>query len=206
MSKGWISIEGIIGAGKTSFIEAIKPYLTDYNVLVVPEPVEQWIEHGHLAASTTQPYVAQTYFFHTRIELFIKLLEQNPNPDYILSERSFETDLQFWLLSCKNGLTTELEQKTYPLLWKTWSRLLNGRKPTHYVYLRLDVDTAQQRVYERNRTEELSTTTNDYQKQLFDIHERFFAGKKNIFILDANRNFRDDPRIAKEMMNKILKF
>jgi len=204
MSKGWISIEAIIGGGKTTLLESIKPFIKDKNVLIVPEPVEQWIEHGHLELSTTEPYVAQTFFFHTRIELFLKLLEENPNPDYIISERSFETDLQFWLLSCKNGLTTPLERITYPLLWKTWSRLLGGRKPTKYIYLRLDVDTAQQRVRQRDRTEELSTTTNMYQKQLFDVHEELFMGRDDVVVADATLNFKDNPAIAKEIANKIF--
>ena len=204
MSKGWISIEGLIGAGKSSFIEAIKPYINDKSVLIVPEPVEEWLKYGHLAASTTEPYVAQTFFFHTRIELFLQLLDENPDVDYILSERSFETDLQFWLLSCKNGLTTKLQEITYPRLWKTWTRLLNGKKPTKYVYLRLDVETAQKRVQERDRTAELSTTTHTYQQQLYDIHEQLLCKKENTIVLDAKLNFRDDPMIAQNMANKIF--
>jgi len=201
MSKGWITIEGIISAGKSTFIDAIQPYIADKSILVVPEPVDQWIASGHLAASTKEAYCAQTYFFHTRIELFNSLLGKNPNVEYIISERSFETDLMFWQLSCKNGLATPLQERTYPLLWKTWSKLLGGKQPTKHVYLRLDVDTAQKRLAERNRTEELSTVTNEYQQQLFEIHEEEFSGG---IVLDATRNFRDDPDIAREMVNKIF--
>ena len=208
----WISIEGIIGAGKTTLIQAITPHLEkhyDGDVLIVPEPVSDWISSGHLENASIEPYVAQTYFFHTRIETFLKLFNtpKGQSAKVIISERSPISDrFIFWETTCSNGLPSELAQKTYPALWSTWMKLLGGMSPDLYIYLTLDVATSQQRMHERNRTCEQSTVTTSYQEQLELAHnEVFLQGEFPSVSISSTRNFRDDPKIAKDIADQIIK-
>ena len=204
----WISIEGIIGAGKTTLIKSIMPFLEKEfgqdGILVVDEPVDEWIKSGHLENCTKQPYVAQTYFFHTRVERFLKLTKES-NAKVIISERSMISDrFVFWDTTCKNGLVTDLAQKTYPALWHTWTRLMRGRTPDIYIYLELDVDNSQKRMRERNRTAEKDVVSNQYQKQLVEAHEKvFLSGKYNTVKISSKQNFRDDEGIAENIAKQI---
>ena len=203
----WISVEGIIGAGKTTLIKSIVPHLEDTfgsdTVLVVDEPVDDWIESGHLERCTQEPYVAQTYFFHTRVQRFLDLTKDS-NAKIIISERSMISDRYiFWETTCKNGFVSELAQKTYPHLWSTWTKLLNGRQPDVYIYLELDADTSQNRMLERNRSEEKDVVNVEYQKQLIEAHERVFKKYRTVKI-SSNRNFRDDPVVAKDIAEQVI--
>ena len=203
----WISVEGIIGAGKTTLIKSILPHLEDSfgsdTILVVDEPVEKWIESGHLERCTQEPYVAQTYFFHTRVQRFLELTKDG-DAKIIISERSMISDRYiFWETTCMNGLVSELAQKTYPHLWSTWTKLLNGREPDLYIYLELDADTSQKRMLERNRSEEKDVVSIDYQKQLVEAHERVFKMYRTIKI-SSSRNFRDDPAVARDIAEQII--
>lgn len=211
----WVSIEGIIGAGKTTLIKNILPHLEEKygenEILVVDEPVKQWIESGHLEKCTTEPYVAQTFFFHTRVERFIELLSQrdDSNLSVIISERSMISDRYvFWDTTCLNGGVTELAQKTYPALWNTWSRLLKGNTPDLYIYLELDVETSQARMRSRNRSAEQEVVSKEYQKQLLDAHERVFFskdGKYNAVRISSAQNFKDDTSVAKDISDRIIR-
>lgn len=179
----WISIEGIIGAGKSTFIDRIVPILRQHfgedAIIVVPEPVHTWLESGHLANAAKEPYVAQTFFFHTRIEEMLSRLSSKAGrkAHIVISERSPMSDRWvFWKTSCDNKLPSELAEKTYPLLWNTWIRLLQGFSPSLFLYLKLDVNTSQERMRQRNRDCEQDTVTTAYQAQLEKAHDDLFGG------------------------------
>ena len=217
----WICIEGIIGAGKSTFIDRIVPILKEHfggedTVLVVPEPVDIWLKTGHLEKVGDEPYVAQTFFFHTRIVEMLSRLNTHKGKKarIIISERSPMSDRWvFWETSCRNNIPTELAQRTYPLLWETWISLLNNMTPSLFVYLKLDVDTSQKRMKQRNRECEQSTVTNKYQTQLEQAHEDLFGndtivlhnGKKIPCVQMSSRDdFKNSSEVATTLAERLI--
>lgn len=212
----WISVEGIIGAGKSTFIQAILPALRKKygpkKVLVIDEPVDLWLRTGHLQASHQEPYMAQTYFFHTRIERFLNLYKDNVS--VIISERSPMSDAVFWNVTCQERVATPLEKMTYPLLWATWVRML-PISPSLFIYLSpSSVGVAQRRMRERNRSCEQDTVTNTYQHRLKEAHDKVFGGKRvevgpklsvRCLHVCSDQNYRDDEGVADAMAQSLLK-
>lgn len=211
----WISIEGIIGAGKSTFIRAILPFLHKKygakKVLVIDEPVDLWLRTGHLQASHQEPYMAQTYFFHTRIERFLNLYREDVT--IIISERSPMSDAVFWNCTCQERVATPLEKMTYPLLWATWVRML-PIAPSLFVYLApSSVGVAQERMRKRNRTCEQDTVTTTYQERLKEAHDKIF-GADNVQVgpklsvrclpVCSDQNFRDDDGVAQKMAQQMM--
>jgi len=61
----WVSLEGGVAGGKTTFMEKVLCHL-DTPYQVVPEPVEEWENSGILKRSYTDPnfkFAAQCVFF-----------------------------------------------------------------------------------------------------------------------------------------------
>jgi len=216
----WISVEGIIGAGKSTFIDRIVPLLENHfgegSVLVVPEPVDVWLASGHLEKATQEPYVAQTFFFHTRIIGMLSRLNtpRGKRARIIISERSPISDRHvFWKTTCEHTQgVTELAKDTYPLLWETWVTLLGGLTPSLFLYLKLDVDTSQQRMRARNRECEQDTVTATYQHQLEAAHEELF-GKDFVYLfrhpvpcvqMSSREDFKSSREVAATLAERLI--
>jgi deoxyadenosine/deoxycytidine kinase len=171
-----------------------------------------WLESGHLEKVAEEPYVAQTFFFHTRITTMRNLLQQSA-ARIIISERSpFSDRYIFWDIMCENGLPTELAAKTYPLLWETWTTLLGGLMPGLFLYLRLDVDTSQQRMRQRNRECEQDTVTDVYQQQLAEAHERIYGGTHTpvgggipCIQMSSRDDFKNSSDVASALAERLIK-
>lgn len=220
----WISIEGIIGAGKSTFLERIVPILEKYygkdSILVIPERVDKMIEGGHLSRCMDEPYVTQTFFFHLRILEMLERMksEKGKKARVIISERSPISDYYiFWKTTCANGLPTELAQKTYPLLWETWVRLLNGMIPALFVYLKLDIQTSQKRMKQRNRESEKATVTTTYQQQLKKAHDNLFGGSTvdlpfsdgipiKCVTMSSRDDFKNSSEVASSLAERLIEY
>lgn len=208
----WVSIEGCIGAGKTTLISRIVPYLKKHcKVTVVREPVEEWVESGYLAAANEEPYVVQTYFFHTRVLEFLRSVKLNSGDrdHIILSERSLATDAGvFWKVMCQNNIPTSREQETYPKLHAMWKNMLPFA-PSLYVYLKLDPSLSQERMRKRNRDCEQDTVTLKYQEQLAEAHDELFSEESplegDVLIVPGELDFKQDDELAQRIAFQILK-
>lgn len=200
----WISIEGCIGAGKTTFIEKVLVHLeSEYKV--IPEPVEEWEESGILKDSYTNPicvFPAQCVFFTSRIRIFKNLYD----PEIVnFSERSPFTDKLFWSIQ---ELPVPWFRDAYLSMWKEWQNLMPVRNPGFFIYLRSDTSVSMERLKKRNRESETGVTF-EYQEKLREEHENTFKktgvimpdGKKvACLIINVNNlNYHDDEEVAKEV-------
>lgn len=202
-----IVVDGEIGAGKTTLIEALREKLTSLgkNVCVITEPVEQWQKVKILGLFYSDPkryaYDFQTFTFVTRIEEARNKYEQNKNADVYLLERSILTDRYIFM---------ELQKKqvsdTHINMYNTWFDLWKVLMPfdlskAKYLYLKPKLNNCMERITVRGREEEKTITLvkkrhrrrgkkrseqNDtgkggvgieYQERLRRAHEAFFEGK-----------------------------
>lgn len=208
----WISIEGSIGSGKTTFIEKVLPHLSR-PYTVIPEPVEQWEEMGILKKSYTDPayvFPAQCVFFNTRID---SIRERYQSDRINFSERSPFTDRIFWSIQ-DHSLYPDLES-TYLGLWTKWQELLtakhpNLKHPKLIIYLKAPVSVCHDRILERGRESE-STIKRDYLNRVDDAHDHYLLNgavmpDKTVvpcIVIETTANYRDNIEVAKRIAREI---
>ena len=177
-------IEGVIGAGKTTFIKFLAEYLP--NVQICLEPVDLWREIGILDKFYKNPaewaYKFQSFAFCSRI----MAIKDNFNPaaDIYLIERSPISDKIF--ASIQNF--APIEQKMFNLWSDTYEALLPF---TEYsiIYLKPPIDLCQERIKTRGRAEEQQIPI-EYQQLLEKAHDECFKTQKNVIVVDTSQDMR----------------
>ena len=183
-----ICVDGIIGAGKTTFVEGYTNYLRSRGkkVLTVFEPVQDWIDNGMLALfykdQTRWGYTFQTMVYESRITTinskWTEYVKDQGIPDYVILDRSPATDELFMKLLYEDGNVTDVEFGLY-LKWKDlWhSSLLI--KPDRYVYINPSVSICMERLQKRGREEEVGVLE-EYQNKLAVKHDKMFLGRQDV--------------------------
>src|SRR5437016_4570661 len=119
-----VVVDGVIGAGKTVFLEMARSELTKrgLNTVIVEEPVDKWHKSGILQRFYADPkrwgYHFQTKAFHDRVVENIKMFETHgTKADVFILERSPFTDTLFMELLHEAGDVDEMEMKDYREWW-----------------------------------------------------------------------------------------
>lgn len=196
----WVSVEGVIGAGKSELLKILLPRLRErYGelfVVHVPENVEALQETGLFQKFNNDPkrhaYRVQTMFFHTRTHEFLLKWEAtitqlsllpiehvDGRTVIILSERSIVTDTIFMRVNTILGNADESELADYLNLNKMWRRVY-PTTPRLFVYCKPAHDRSQSlatcdtRIHERQRDSEANLVTKDYNGVVYDEHVKVF--------------------------------
>lgn len=177
-----IQIDGIIGAGKTFFIECLVEYLESKGrrVGLIKEPVNRWQGEGNILESFYKDpkrwaYTFQTIAFVHRVKEIKDCLDKAKKCgiDTLIAERGPYTDRLFVNVAVKLGNINKLEMGIYPDWWEMWAEIA-GKVPDKIIYLNTNLDVAMRRVVERNRLGEGGVTI-DYQRMLKEEHDTLFA-------------------------------
>jgi len=161
-----LTVEGLIGAGKSSQVRMLRDRLGD-DVVILEEPVEKWIESDLLQGFYNGQLSAPTFQMAVLVSLFGPLLSAVlRKPKLIISERSPFSNAGVFAKANLQG--AELGAYMYTL--KELMAALPDVKVTS-VYLETSVETAMQRVRHRDRDSE-SAISRDYLQLLHDLHDR----------------------------------
>ena len=207
-------IEGLIGSGKTTLLNIIKErisFITNYKVVCVYEPVDEWRNVGILDkfynAVTTKnnititdsnyelinsltslvSYQFQTFALITRLSTIRKAYEENPDADIFILERSVIADKMFFVEMLKDSnMLNEFDAELYNKWWEFW-RLMMPFDITEFIYLKPSLDECMRRLKIRARGEEIGVSR-DYQEKLMRFHNALFRD-------DNNGTFELDKRI-----------
>jgi deoxyadenosine/deoxycytidine kinase len=178
----FVIIDGEIGAGKTTLINILKLHLSSkgLSVICVPEPVDSWVNCGILQKFYQNPqeyaYKFQTYTYISRIKVVLDALKQDPNPDYVLLERSILTD-QFVFMELQRSYLDPILITMYNSWWGMYRYLIPFIDHARHIYLKPSLDICMERVEKRARDgEKTSTLSISYQHQLRRVHEAFLQG------------------------------
>ena len=209
-----VVVDGIIGSGKTTYIEGMYSGLTKrgWNVAVVKEPVDKWQASGILQRFYADPkrwgYHFQTKAFHDRVMENIEAYRRFRNTaDVFILERSPFTDTLFMELLYESGLVDDLEMQDYREWWALWYKVM-PYQPDLFVYLRPDVGVCMDRLHARARDGEQGVTL-EYQTQLEAKHDHFFKDEEvsispgtdvRCIKIQTNENFRDDDSIRQRLV------
>jgi len=174
MAPKVIVIEGAIAAGKSTLISKIREYYPD--VVIVKEPVDEWVKDGVLAEfygdKKANSYKFQTIAFTTRILEAKKMYELHGDSAVYILERSCMTDMIFMELLYQEGNVTDIEYKYYKLWAELWESFMPF-KITNIIYLNTSVDNCMKRLEQRGRPEEMGISR-EYQEKLILLHEKMF--------------------------------
>lgn len=164
--KHVLFIDGVIGGGKTFCLTQIKakyPKLT-----VIFEPVDRWMQSGLLEKFYKDPkkwaFELQSFIMDSFVEDLEAAFQNDIN--FILMERGhLAAYTVFSYLHWKNGLLTDEEYKKMEIKHYNYDRDLRERGYViDHIYLNTPIDIAMGRIAERNRGNEVSSITVEYQE------------------------------------------
>jgi deoxyadenosine/deoxycytidine kinase len=212
-----LSVEGIIGVGKSSIIEhCLIPLLTSrgWKVTLIEEPVNEWKEILPLFYKDPSrwAYHFQTMAFHDRVrESQDKWENYKDNTDIFITERSVYSDPLFMKTLYERGNVTDLEMKNYIKWWSLWKTVLHFNIDM-FIYLTPTIEETMRRVRLRSREGEEGVSI-DYQLDLLKQHENFFGSgivmeTIPVHKLDTDSDFKTDSSVKNNIIdiieNKII--
>ena len=161
-SRPWIiSIDGNIGAGKTTLLQKLQREVDPKRVVVVYEPVQKWTEMKDMndGMSLLQKYYTypnmysfmfQTVIFQTIIQSIDETIENHPDCDIILCERSIKSSRNvFCKMLVEDQHMTSFEHAVYESFFTP--NICEKYYPDHTIWLDVPVKTCLERIISRAR-------------------------------------------------------
>ena len=183
-----VSIEGNIGAGKSTLVKQFQECSTSSNIDIIclQEPVDEWNEikdengvtilENFYQDQTKYAFSFQMMAYITRLKRLMDTIEEhtqsktNSPKTIIVMERSLWTDKNiFAKMLYDDGKIGKMEYEIY----NRWFNVFIEKIPLiNVVYLKVDPTTCQERIQTRNRKGEENITI-DYLKSCHDYHEKW---------------------------------
>lgn len=168
-----LMLDGVIGAGKSTIMERFRKQYP--NICVISEPIQKWVNSGLLQGFYSDP---KKYAFELQsfiIDSFNDQLEEafKNNANFILMERGhLSAHSIFSTIHYRNGIMTQEDYLKMQEKHHAYNRQLreNGYILDH-IYLDTDLDTAMERLNNRNRQNEKSSVTKEYQMTLINRYK-----------------------------------
>jgi len=172
----YITIEGVIGAGKTSLAKKVKERLNAQLIL------EQFDMNPFLEKfySDRKRYAFQTqmFFLINRFKQQEELNQEDLFTDYLVADYLFEKDRIFAYMNL-NSEELKLYESIYPLLARSL------RKPDLVVFLQSSTERLMHNIKKRNRKIERSISKS-YIEELSEAYNHFFFRYNSTPLLIVN--------------------
>lgn len=200
-----VSIEGGIGSGKSSVMEALKADRP--SLCFIDEPVDAWEKSGLLQRMYDKSIPAATFQLAAMATRFAPLLKAvGDGEQIIVSERCvFSDDAVF----ARSTLKSKVDQTAYKMAYDALLTALPAKVNLHIVYLKASVDTLQTRMSSRDRPSERTTTPEAaterraYLETLHARHDAFFCmTAEELGVASVTRHVIDASATAAEVAQK----
>lgn len=194
-----ISVEGNIGAGKSTFLKILDRELTARGIphVCLQEPVDIWTQEAVNGKSMLELFYedkaryAMSFQFlvlQTRVQQMLDCIKDNPGK-IIITERCHITDkMIFANTMARAGFIKPHEMLVYDMWYKTCCNLFSEDLRS-VVYLRSSPHISCERIMKRNRKGEDNISL-EYIKSLHDIHDDWLmksdALSMPMYVMDAN--------------------
>ena len=160
----YITIEGVIGAGKTSLARKLADKLKA-NVVLEQFEHNPFLEKFY-GDRKRYAFQTQIFFLINRFKQQQQLNQENLFSEYLVSDYIFDKDRIFAYLNLE-GEELKLYETIFPLLNR------NLRKPDLVIYLQSSVDRLMYNIKKRNRRIERHLTRS-YIEELSDAYNNFY--------------------------------
>lgn len=214
------SIEGNIGAGKTTLVEKLEEWVANnprVRAILVKEPVDEWMEMENddgmtlLAGLYRDPkgyaFPFQTTVFATVARKMSKAVREAH--DVVISERSMESAYHvFTRMNYKNRNLTTLEYSILQILYEQLKRDLDAKVcEKKLIYLKTSPTVCLDRLKKRGREGEENISL-EYLNNLHTQHEELLSTmeENQVLILDSDQDIFADPQVLDSWLQKIEDF
>jgi len=187
-----VSIEGNIGAGKSTMLKFFEQYR---DVELIPEPVAQWCDvNGHnLLGKLYEDPKRWSFQFQSYVQLTrLQLLKKPTNCSVKIIERSIQNNRYCFLENAKKeGSLSGAELETL-FSWYEWLNTHIGLPLDLIVYLRTSPEVAYERLKKRGRKEEAGVPL-EFLQSLHQSYEDWLINKTSgplpapVLIMDADQ-------------------
>ena len=172
----YISIEGVIGSGKTSLAKKIKDRL-NAKILLEQFDTNPFLEKFYVDRKR-YAFQTQMFFLVSRFKQQEQLRQEELFTEFIVSDYLFEKDRIFAYLNL-NTEELKLYESLYPLLAR------NLRKPDLVVFLQSSTDRLMYNIKKRNRKVERAMGRS-YIEELCEAYNYFFFRYNSTPLLIVN--------------------
>ncbi len=169
----YLAIEGVIGVGKTSLARLLQPA---FNAELLLEIFEENPFLGDFYADRDRyAFQTQIFFLLSRYRQQREAVPEALANGNLIADYTFEKDSLFAQLNLSND-----ELDTYTLVHNALAERI--QTPDLIVYLKVDTDTAMQRIMMRDRSYERNMDR-DYIHALNETYESFFGSRTGDSVL-----------------------
>ena len=185
-----ISIEGNIGAGKSTLVNILKKAGMDAE----EEPVADWkigkidLLKQYYDDPKKYAFLFQSFILHSRKQHEADIIERSLFSDKIFAEAQFRL-----------GNLDVVEFETYKNLHGRFPQECAGR-----IYIETSTETCLQRIRTRGRDGE-SVIKKDYLSLLQSLHEEALSKEKHVLVIDGEQDFSTES-VQKNLIEKIEAF
>tara|TARA_B110000879_G_scaffold98406_1_gene133851 strand:- start:425 stop:1156 length:732 start_codon:yes stop_codon:yes gene_type:complete len=193
-----ISIEGNIGAGKSTIIDNLKQHMKgNTDVIFLKEPVDIWesIQEKETGDNILQKFYNnptqyafsfQVMAYITRLSTIRTAIRENPDCKVIICERSLDADKNIFAKMLYED--KKIEDINYQIYLNFYNEYKNDYKLDGIVYVNADADVCYQRTIKRSRNGE-SSITNEYLQKCKEYYDDWlFTNNTEIDVLNINAN------------------
>lgn len=206
-----ISIEGNIGSGKSTLLKILKKELAYLkNFTFIQEPINSWLKITDIQGENilSKFYGDQEkYGFAFQVMAFttkLQLIKDNLNQDYIITERSVNTDKEvFAKMLHKDNKIDDICMAIYSNLFDTF--IEDKTKINKIIYIKTNPNICYQRVNKRKRGEEKSIPL-EYLQKCDEYHNIWLENNDNVLILNGNIEFENDKNTISQWCRQIINF
>jgi deoxyadenosine/deoxycytidine kinase len=214
-----ISIDGNIGSGKSTLMEALKHKFKDNdNIVFLREPVDEWAQikdennvtilEKFYANQKDYSFSFQMMAYISRLALLKEAVKNNPTAIFI-SERSLFTDREvFAKMLYKSGFIEEVNYKIY----LKWFDSFSSEFPLNKViYVKADPQVCFDRIKKRSRTGESNIPLSYLENCHIHHNDMLDKEKTNCicedqFVLDGNIDIYENCHQLDKWIQEIEKF
>jgi len=196
-NRRFVSIEGNIGSGKSTFLAHLEAFYRDKNnkdIVFIPEPVDQWSVIRDAMGQTMlekfyqdqkkYAFSFQMMAYISRLAMLRKAVDDNPHATIFISERCLDTDrCVFAKMLFDQGNMEDVDYQIYT----TWFDTFSKEFPICIrIYVKADPAICHQRIAIRCRQGE-STISINYLEMCHEYHERMMLESKAFVVtFDGN--------------------
>ena len=188
-----VSIEGNIGAGKSTVLEHLDKYMnTNINqkILFLKEPLDIWEqfhdENGHTILEKfyknqkRYAFTFQVMAYITRMSLLKNAIKENPEVEIIIIERSLCADKNIFMnMLHDDGIVESMEFSIYN---KWYSEFIKDYRVDAVIYMDSDPETCANRINKRNRTGEGGIPI-EYLQKCKNYHTKWLIDTSNSSVI-----------------------
>ncbi|CAK7995078.1 Deoxynucleoside kinase [uncultured virus] len=182
MEPSIVMVEGIIGAGKTTFCHLFHTLLTSKGIdsIILYEPITDDDPTLKLFLSNCERYAFffQISIVQRRIKLYKKALKLKAQGKVVIIDRSLRGDQAFEEMFYRKGTITQVEHEYY--LAHVNDVLKSIIEPDMIVYLDVSTTEAMTRIASRNRMTETSVYDENYLTTLKSIYDEVICRGDNV--------------------------